>query len=220
VRSGPGEARTILLLDIISSRPSKQPLMVRTFLKVYTELGSYFVSARTNKRHHHHQLAASRLPRSWRWTCKPNSLHTMAPDPHAMNHPGDVLTIRRFVFDWLGFYSFVLRLCTEEKCTFGQVHHGEQSLQPSHHGDNALRLRNLHWCPPLKTRTDSHFFLFFRNAPITQRSLLICDSYPPFLCLCIYSTYFLALHIFLPCPHFGLTCSLFCPYCYSRCGRL
>jgi len=29
--------------------------MVRTFLKVYMELGSlFFVSARTNKRHHHH----------------------------------------------------------------------------------------------------------------------------------------------------------------------
>jgi hypothetical protein len=40
--------------SIISVRPSKQPLMVRTFLKVYMELGSYFfVSARTNKRHHH-----------------------------------------------------------------------------------------------------------------------------------------------------------------------
>jgi len=52
VRSGPGEARTILLLHIIGARPSKQPLMVRTFVKVYTELGSYFVSARTNRRHH------------------------------------------------------------------------------------------------------------------------------------------------------------------------
>jgi len=50
VRSGPGEARTILLLHIISVKPSKQPLMVRTFLKVYMELGSYFFSARTNKR--------------------------------------------------------------------------------------------------------------------------------------------------------------------------
>jgi hypothetical protein len=40
VRSGPGEARTILLLHIISVRPSKQPRMVRTFLKVYMELGS------------------------------------------------------------------------------------------------------------------------------------------------------------------------------------
>ena len=57
VRSGPGEARTTLLLHIISVRPSKQPLMVRTFLKVYMELGSYFfVSARTNKRHHHHRI--------------------------------------------------------------------------------------------------------------------------------------------------------------------
>ncbi len=70
MRSGPGEARTILLLGkypgggymalelffvsartnkryhhlhIISVRPSKQPLMVRTFLKVYMELGSYFL---------------------------------------------------------------------------------------------------------------------------------------------------------------------------------
>jgi hypothetical protein len=37
-----GEARTILLFHIISARPSKQPRMVRTFLKVYMELGSYF----------------------------------------------------------------------------------------------------------------------------------------------------------------------------------
>jgi hypothetical protein len=56
VRSGLGEARTILLLHIISARPSKQPLMVRTFLKVYMELGSYFVSARTNKGHHHRHV--------------------------------------------------------------------------------------------------------------------------------------------------------------------
>jgi hypothetical protein len=43
VRSGPGAARTILLFHIINARPSKQPLMVRTFLKVYMELGSYFL---------------------------------------------------------------------------------------------------------------------------------------------------------------------------------
>jgi len=43
VRSGTGEARTILLLHIISVRTSKQPLMVRTLLKVYMELCSYFL---------------------------------------------------------------------------------------------------------------------------------------------------------------------------------
>jgi len=43
VRSRPGSARTILLSHIISSRPSKQPLMVRTFLRVYMELGFYFL---------------------------------------------------------------------------------------------------------------------------------------------------------------------------------
>ncbi len=40
---------------------------------------------------------------SWRSTWKPNSLHTMVSDPHAMNHLSDVLTIRHFVFDWLRF---------------------------------------------------------------------------------------------------------------------
>jgi hypothetical protein len=37
------KARTILLFHIISARPSKQPRMVRSFLKVYMELGSYFL---------------------------------------------------------------------------------------------------------------------------------------------------------------------------------
>ncbi len=50
VRSGPGAARTVLLFDIISARPSKQPLMVRTFLKVYGAWLLFCVSARTNKR--------------------------------------------------------------------------------------------------------------------------------------------------------------------------
>ena len=36
VRSGPGVARTILLFHIISARPSKQPLMVRTFLNIWS----------------------------------------------------------------------------------------------------------------------------------------------------------------------------------------
>ena len=43
VLSGPGEARTILLLHIIHTRTSKQPLMVRTFFKVYMEISSYFL---------------------------------------------------------------------------------------------------------------------------------------------------------------------------------
>ena len=50
VRSGPGAARTILLFHIISARPSKQPPMVGTFLKVYGARLPFFVSAGTNKR--------------------------------------------------------------------------------------------------------------------------------------------------------------------------
>ena len=108
MRSGPEEARTILLLHIISDRPSKQPLMVCTFLKVYmlllfitavpnTKLCEWeedsvghealllFVSARTNKRHHHHislswivpnklSLSRARARRpEYFWTCNPTA---------------------------------------------------------------------------------------------------------------------------------------------------
>jgi hypothetical protein len=52
VRNGPGAARTILLFHTISARPSKQPRMVGITLGVYN-FGLIFVSARTNKRHHH-----------------------------------------------------------------------------------------------------------------------------------------------------------------------
>ena len=52
MRSGPGVARTILLFHTISARPSKQPRMVGSTLGVYS-FGLFFVSARTNKRHHH-----------------------------------------------------------------------------------------------------------------------------------------------------------------------
>jgi hypothetical protein len=51
VRSGPGAARTILLFQTISDRPSKQLRMVESTLGVYI-FGLIFVSARTNKRHY------------------------------------------------------------------------------------------------------------------------------------------------------------------------
>jgi hypothetical protein len=58
VGSEPGAARTILLFHIISTRPSEQPLVVGSTLGVYS-VGLIFVSARTNKRHHHHRMNVS-----------------------------------------------------------------------------------------------------------------------------------------------------------------
>jgi hypothetical protein len=52
VRSRPGAARTILLFHTSSAKPSKQPRMVGSTLRVYS-FALIFVSARTNKRHHH-----------------------------------------------------------------------------------------------------------------------------------------------------------------------
>jgi hypothetical protein len=37
VRSGPGAARTMLLFHTLSVKPSKQPLMVRTLLKAWSQ---------------------------------------------------------------------------------------------------------------------------------------------------------------------------------------
>jgi hypothetical protein len=61
VRSRPGAARTILLFHIITARPSKQPRMVGSTLGVHS-FGLIFVSARTNKRHHHHIWLYGQLP--------------------------------------------------------------------------------------------------------------------------------------------------------------
>jgi hypothetical protein len=75
MRSGSGEARTILLLHIISVRPSKQPLMVRTFFKVYMELCSSFLFLQEQIKDiiiTGHSRSVSRS------TCPP-----LSPSPHA-----------------------------------------------------------------------------------------------------------------------------------------
>ena len=73
-----------------------------------------------------------------------------------------------------------------------------------------------------RTRTDPHILMFFRNAQITLRILIICKSYPFLLCLCFCSTYVLNLHLYSLYSDLilVLTRFLFYPYCYSRCGRL
>ena len=53
----PELARTILLFHIISVKTSKHPRMVGSTLGVYI-FGLIFVSARTNKRHHHHDTVS------------------------------------------------------------------------------------------------------------------------------------------------------------------
>ena len=66
------------------------------------------------------------------------------------------------------------------------------------------------------------YFNVFRNAQITPRILIMCESYPFLLCLCFCSTYVLNLHIYSLYSDLilVLTRFLFYPYCYSRCGRL
>ena len=46
----------MILFHIIGARPSKQPRMVRTFLKVFMELGSYFLFLQEQIKDIHHHL--------------------------------------------------------------------------------------------------------------------------------------------------------------------
>ena len=69
MRIRPGAARTILLFYIISAGPSKQPRMVGSTLGVYS-FGLIFVSARTNKRHHHHVRCRNIISQRWSPFCE------------------------------------------------------------------------------------------------------------------------------------------------------
>ena len=46
---------------------------------------------------------------------KPQSLRSLPSDTPPMNKPGSLLDLSRAVFDWLGSYSFVLRLAQAER---------------------------------------------------------------------------------------------------------
>jgi hypothetical protein len=48
-------------------------------------------------------------------TWKPNSLHAMSSDAPSFTEPKDVVPVRQFALEWLGYYSFVLRLSKEER---------------------------------------------------------------------------------------------------------
>jgi len=48
-------------------------------------------------------------------TWKPGSLHAMSYDAPSFTEPKDVLLVRKSTLDWLGYYSFVLRLGKEER---------------------------------------------------------------------------------------------------------
>ena len=52
---------------------------------------------------------------SKRVTWKPNSLQAMSSEAPAFAEPKDILPLRKHILDWLGFYSFVLRLGREER---------------------------------------------------------------------------------------------------------
>jgi hypothetical protein len=88
-------------------------------------------------------LQESSLMTSWRSTWKLNSLHTMASDPPAITTQVTSYPFGASSPPGLDFFTPLCCACAREtKCTFGQVHQGEQSLQPSRHGHHASRLRS------------------------------------------------------------------------------
>ena len=162
-----------LRLRLLSSDPA-------TFLTKATMMKSrsFGQNAELKRRLHMHDSTTGAAT-SKRVTWKPNSLQAMSSEAPAFAEPKDILSLRKqncqkHIFDWLGFYSFVLRLGREERkmltpkalanheknqqefrttyttpsyhhlqqdvyLALGQLHHGEQPFQPSHHGDIQLR---------------------------------------------------------------------------------
>ena len=64
-------------------------------------------------------------------TWKPGSLHAMSYDAPSFTEPKDVLLVRKSTLDWLGYYSFVLRLGKEERkmLTSKEIVHHEKRHQ-------------------------------------------------------------------------------------------
>jgi len=72
------------------------------------------------KRRLHMHDSTTGAATSKRVTWKPNSLQAMSSEAPAFAEPKDILSLRKqncqkHIFDWLGFYSFVLRLGREER---------------------------------------------------------------------------------------------------------
>jgi hypothetical protein len=61
------------------------------------------------------RLAAGAAVASKRSTWNPGSLHPISSDAPPLAEPKDILLVRKYTLDWLGFYSFVLRLGKEER---------------------------------------------------------------------------------------------------------
>ena len=165
---------------------------------------------------------------SWNSTWKLNSLHTMASDPPAITTQVTSYPFGASSPPGLDFFTPLFCACARAtKCTFGQVHQGEQSLQPSHHGHHALRLRSPNpscsaisstksprrpriaptqpaLVPPLRRQRRGCFtFLIFsqcsNNATNTSNMRFLSSLFVSMYLLYI----FLTLHIFLLWPHFG-----------------
>ncbi len=105
VRSRPGAARTILLFHIISARSSNQTRMVGSTLGVYS-FGLIFVSARTNKRHHHHLVRT--------YTVSVVSRHT-ASDTSAVE--------KSTTMGWIYSGGLLSVLMSSGPVVYGCVHH-------------------------------------------------------------------------------------------------
>ena len=106
MRSGPGAARTILLVYTISARPSKQPriLGTRSTLRVYS-LGLILVSVRTKKDiiilyHHLHPCSTLdfRQGRACDLSCRRTSLIQGLPVPESQPFPSFFSFLFSFTF--------------------------------------------------------------------------------------------------------------------------
>ena len=200
-------------------------------------------------------VGAATKPLTW----KPHSLAPMPAHPPTVTKASDILALRKFLFDWLGHYSFGLRLGPQERkmltpamlatleaneeefrttYTTSSFHHLQQDIYLALKKllGQCIMLSNLFNQVTTETSTcaSSLWDLILQGFPLRSPQVvagLIAEAAVKIMRgpdhgatdpVSVYLLYiFFLLYIF---SYSGLilvlTCSLFCPYCNSRCGRL
>ena len=98
---------------------------------------------------------------------KHGSFRSLPSDTPPMDRPGSLLTLRRAVFDWLGAYSFVLRLSKQERKMLSDT-------ELAFHRDNRAAFRET-WTP--SSLTHLHHDVYMELKRHLSRSILVAHIF-------------------------------------------
>ena len=109
--------------------------------------------------------SATNLGKQLTW--KLQLIRNLPPDTPQMDKPGSLLALRLAVFDWLGAYSFVLRLAPKERAMLSDT---ELTL----HRDNRAAFREA-WTPTSLTHLQHDVYMELKR--YFGRSILVAHFF-------------------------------------------